>query len=86
MARRTLYNLPFDVFECDSCAIHSPLEVPTGQLDDWLVVRAAGERDAPLPGLPRRRHAASLQQASRGRRRSLGAAALRAALSRRRTA
>jgi hypothetical protein len=42
MARRQLYNLPFDVLECDSCAIRSPLDVPTSSLDDWLIVRAGG--------------------------------------------
>jgi hypothetical protein len=38
MARRRLYNLPFDVLECDACGERSPLEVPLGALADWLTV------------------------------------------------
>ena len=42
MARRRLYNLPFDVFECDGCERRSPLDVPTSQLHDWLTFDACG--------------------------------------------
>ena len=38
VARRRVYNLPFDVLECDGCGERSPLDIPPGELHDWLVV------------------------------------------------
>jgi hypothetical protein len=43
LTRRRVYNLPFDVLECDGCGERSPLEIPPSQLDDWLAVATDGD-------------------------------------------
>jgi secondary thiamine-phosphate synthase enzyme len=51
LTRRRVYNLPFDVLECDGCGERSPLEIPPSQLDDWRAVATDGDVVEAVPEL-----------------------------------